>query len=125
MHYIEFVQTKLVFPPLPRWRDSPRWWLVKLLGGANPYETLKVVRIPIDAKDFMGKLYAQRRELFEQFNREPKELLIGGEDYEEMMNCKGINRMFSFDGSYNKGRSVMGLRIKVIPWMRGALVMPD
>lgn len=124
MNYIEFVDTKLEFPTPPKWHDSPRWWLVKKLGGVNPHETAKVVRIPIDGKTFMDKLYKQRRVLFKQFNRHPKELLVGAEEYEEMMDCPAIRQSFSFAAEYAFGQTIMGLNVRVIPWMRGILVMP-
>ena len=124
--YFEFVATRIDQLPYTKsgWIDGCRWWLVKLLGGENPYESVKVTRIPIDDKEFMDRLWKQKRYLFDMFGREPKTLLIGGEDYEEMMNSPAIQQAMTFQASFHYGREIYGLTVKIIPWMRGAVVMP-
>jgi hypothetical protein len=83
------------------------------------------VRTPVDAEEFMDKLWKQKRALFDQFNREPQQLIIGADDYEQMMHCENIRQLFTFNASYNYGRNeIYGLKITVIPWMRGICVMP-
>ena len=124
--YFEFVETTLtpVYHVRPWW-DRVRWRLVRLLGGTDPFDSVKVTRIPIDADDFMVKLYKQKRHLYEYFNREPKMLLIGAEDYENMMNSPVIQKEIQFSASFHYGQfERYGLTVKVIPWMRGAVVMP-
>lgn len=126
MNQIDFLEWREL-PNLyvPRWWDRPRWWLVKLLGGKNPHDSVTVTRIPINDKDFMARLWKQKRALFDQFRREPATLWIGGEDYRELMSSPHIQQAFSFSASFNYGRDeVYGLRVKVIPWMRGMVVMP-
>jgi hypothetical protein len=127
VHYIQFVETS--FDRLAyrnkHWWDGLRWWLVGLLGGENPNVSVKVTRIPIDEKEFMARLWKQRRHLFDRFHREPKTLLIGAEDYEEMMDSPTIRQALRFEAEYNYGaHEVYGLKVMVIPWMRGAVVMP-
>lgn len=123
--HIQFV-TMQEIRTIPKywWLDSFRWRLVKLLGGENPHEALKIVRVPIDAKTFIEKLFKQKRQMIDEFRREPKRLLIGADDYEEMMDCSNIRERFAFHANYNKGPYVYGLTVEVIPWMRGILVMP-
>jgi hypothetical protein len=124
-HYLEFVEMRELRPFEPRWWDSPRWWLVKLLGGDNPNEVVKVTRVPINPKDFMERLWKQRRALVENFHREPTTLWLGAEDYEELMNAPVIRQAFTMHAEFHYGRrEVYGLTVKVIPWMRGMLVMP-
>lgn len=109
----------------PKWWDRPRWWLVKLLGGSCPFDSVTVTRVPIDDKEFMARLWKQKRALFEQFHREPASLWIGGEDYRELMNSPHIRESFQFSANFYHGRDeVYGLAVKVIPWMRGMVVMP-
>ena len=123
---IQFVnlQTSIIYFS-PKWWDKPRWWLVRLLGGECPYDTVKVTTIPIDGKTFAERLFKQKRALMETFRREPTTLLIGAEDYAELMNCPIINQQFRVSSSFNYGKyEVYDLTVEVIPWMRGMMVMP-
>lgn len=125
--YIEFVQAVRVpmVMQYPRWHDRFRWWIVKKLGGENPHESVKVTRVPIDGKTFADRLFKQKRELFDSFRREPASLLIGAQDFEELMDSPEIQQSIRFQASFNYGRhEVYGLTVTVIPWMRGAVVMP-
>ena len=126
LQVITFMYYKEIpFIPAYHWWDKIRWQIVKRLGGANPLETVKVKRIFIDADKFMEKLFKQRTALLEHFNLEAEELLIGADDFEELMNEENIKQSFSFYASYNHGRrEIYGLKITVIPWMKGILVMP-
>lgn len=123
---IEFVEWREL-PALyfPKWWDRPRWWLVRALGGTCPMDTVKVVRVPVNGKDFMTRLWKQKRALVESFRREPTTLLIGGEDYQELMGSPAVRESFLVNASFNYGRNeIYGLTVKVIPWMKGMVVMP-
>ncbi|MGZ3235767.1 MAG: hypothetical protein ACXU8A_00155 [Burkholderiaceae bacterium] len=89
---------------------------------------VETTRIRIDPEEFMNKLYAQKAELFKQFNKDGTKLLIGAQDYEELMCSPQIHQILSFNARAYKdndyGRQIMGLEVTVIPWMRGILVMP-
>lgn len=125
--YVEFVQLRDV-PVLhrPKWWDRPRWWLVKLLGGQNPNDYVKIDRIPVHGKTFMDRLFKQKRYLYDRFNcRDPQTLLVGGEDYEQLMDSPEIRQAFQFSAFYMHGRDgICGLNVQVVPWMRGMVVMP-
>lgn len=125
-NYVEFVEwNEIPIPFVPKLFDRPRWWLVRLLGGTCPFDSVKLVRVPINDKDFMTRLWRQRRELVESFRREPTTLLIGGEDYQELMDSPQFKTAISFQARFNYERhEIYGLTVKVIPWMRGILVMP-
>ena len=74
----------------------------------------------------MERLWKQKRSLVESFRREPTTLWIGAEDYADLMDSPMIRESFSLCASFNYGRrEVYGLTVKVIPWMRGMIVMPD
>ena len=111
---------------VPKWWDRPRWWLVKALGGSNPRDTVKVVRVPVNGKTFMERLWKQKRSLVENFRREPMTLWIGGEDYSELMSSPQVRQEFMVHAEFRYGRGeIYGLKVRVIPWMRGMLVMPN
>jgi hypothetical protein len=84
----------------------------------------------IDADTFIDRLLAQKFALRVHFSREPFVLLIGTEDYQRLMleSPAHWNSMFSFDAEYARvgrdGTTVLGLKVKVVPWMKGMLVMP-
>lgn len=125
-NHLEFVEWQEV-PVLyvPKWWDRPRWWLVKLLGGTNPRDTVKIIRVPVNGKDFMERLWKQKQALVESFRREPTTLWMGGEDYEALMDSPAVRQAFTVSASFNYGRDeIYGLTVRVIPWMRGILVMP-
>lgn len=126
--HIEFVNwDERLVPSIPVGRlDSLRWWLVKKLGGQNPFDTVRVTRVPVDGKEFMDRLWKQKRALIETFHRKPTTLLIGGEDYEELMNSPAVWQAFTIHANFNYGRDELyGLTVKVIPWMKGMIVMPN
>lgn len=111
-------------------KDRKHLWLQKLaiyvlerLGCYWIDHTISVTRVRIDGKTFAERLHKQRRELFRHFNRDAKTLLIGAEDYQELMGSPEIHQMLSFQASVGYGREIMGLEVKVIPWMRGAVIV--
>lgn len=78
-------------------------------------------RYDIDTKEFIIRLIEQKRSLFNQYNLEGKTLLIGAEDYLELMGSTEVKSLLTFE--VNK-RTVVGLTVKIIPWMKGMVVMP-
>ena len=115
--------------------DRPHLWLQKaccwVLGKLGAYRVdtqTKIEYRTIDADSFITRIVKQRESVFALTNHEPRELFIGAQDYAELMHETVSAHMFSFDAVYMRGergaRTVMGLRVRVIPWMRGVLVMP-
>lgn len=89
--------------------------------------TTNVTRHTIDSGKFMAQIFKQKRHLFEHFGIEGSILLIGSEDYMELMSDRGIiTQPFSFTGEYYQNIRLPGLSltVKVVPWMRGMVVMP-
>lgn len=122
LSFVDSIYTHINFAP--KWWDRPRWALVRWLGGECPYDTVKVARFVIDGETFADRLFKQKRALFDRFGREPQTLLIGGEDYRDLMNSPDVRHAFSFSSQFNYDRQVYGLTVRVIPWMRGVVVMP-
>jgi hypothetical protein len=124
---IQFLDWREIqMPYTPKWWDRPRWWLVRLLGGQCPFDTVKVTRVPVNGKTFAERLYKQKCALMESFRREPTTLLMGAEDYAELMNSPAVRQEFMVQSAFHYGRDeVYGLQVKVIPWMRGIVVMPS
>ena len=113
------------------WLQRLCWKVLHRMGAlAQAYEPkMQVTRHVIQADKFMDRLLQQRKSMVVNWNREPKRLLIGSDDYAELMCApEVIGRGFNFltemwrsDGGRPR---IVGLEVEVIPWMRGMLVMP-
>ena len=93
-------------------------------------------RVVIDPDDVVRSLFEQRGELM-RICKTPREVLIGAQDFSKLMNTPGIERYIEFNaqiltrdaddvrrGWMDRGERVLGLKIRVIPWMSGMVVMP-
>ena len=128
-------------------KDRPAHWLQKLclftlrkLKAFHFGKTLSVERHAIDAKGFLDRLWKQNGDLHSYFNMKPSILLIGSEDYAELMQDKIANQHFSFAAEYwvqeRKTRlwgphevhhrpTVLGMTVHVVPWMRGCVPLTN
>lgn len=114
-----------------QWLQRLAWrflhWRGALACAYTP--TTKVTRHTIEAQSFMERIFKQRASIANYLNREGQTLLIGAQDYEELMMCPALYRQFDFRAEFFRGErgrdpQLMGLTVKVIPWMRGMVVMP-
>lgn len=134
---VEFVQTKEMKVPFIRtgcysFREDRGFhfiqklccWAMNKIGANFIDETIELTRHTIDTDVFMERIFRQKYHLEAHFNRKPKRILVGAEDFERIMNCPEIRQGLMFNASYNYGREICGLQVEVIPWMRGILVMP-
>jgi hypothetical protein len=72
----------------------------------------------------MDALHFQKSYLFAEFGRRGDTLLIGAEDYAKVISDQNImNVEFSFISKYRRGDRIADLDVKVIPWMRGFVVV--
>lgn len=108
-----------------KWLQRLCCWIMGKLQAYDKGETITYVRNTIDTQTFMERLFKQQDHLMGYFNRRPTRLLIGAEDFAEMMGCEQMRQQLNFRAEYNHGREIMGLQVEVIPWMRGILVMPE
>lgn len=114
-----------------QWLQRAAWRLLGKFGALQQAVEPKftVTRFSVDTDDFMERLFKQQESLLEGFNRDAGVVLIGGEDFSEMMALPEIRQAISFDSHLYRGdghgaRTIIGLTIKVVPWMRGVLVLP-
>ncbi len=106
------------------WLQKACFFILRKIKAFHISEKFKVERRTIYADCFMERLFKQRAGIEKYFNTKPTTLLVGAEDYSEIMKEALINQSLSFRAEYNCGREIMGLTVKVIPWMSGILVMP-
>lgn len=98
--------------------------------ACTEFVTYERHQIGRNGEDFMRHLFEQRKNLENNFNRKPSRLLIGAEDFAELMRQPPTTVGFDFRTEYymsngqDRKPSLCGLHVEVIPWMRGILVMP-
>ena len=109
--------------PAP-WLQKACFWVLRRLRAFYIGETVTIERHAIDGRTFMDRLFKQREGIDSYFNMRPSRLLIGAEDYAELMREVVASQAFSFRAEYGYGREILGMTVEVIPWMRGVLVMP-
>ena len=110
-------------------------WLQKLLFwcldkiGCEIEEMAYKTRV-IDADKFIKRLLAAESEVAAQigYRQSPATLIIGSEDYAELMREEGFRHMVDFNAEYNysngRATTVCGMRVTIVPWMRGMVVLP-
>ena len=139
MQIIEFIQhqeklDRFLIPNAFRYNDNKgyKWvqrlccWIMKKIG-ADYYDekAAYLTKTSFNTQDFIGKIFQQKGDIQQYFNRKPKQLLIGDEDFRELMGTPEIRDMLSFHTSYNYDREICGLKVTIIPWMKGILVLPN
>lgn len=116
-----------VFKPAGRfqWLQRMAWRFLDRAGvldqAYRPVEEVK--RVQFNSQDFMTRLF-KLKGVVEDFDREPTELIIGSQDFQELMVQKEINQPWGFSTEYMHGKTMAGLNVRVIPWMRGFVVLP-
>lgn len=110
-----------------QWVQRLAWRFLFWRGAMKQaYEPkVTVTRHLIDADRFIDRLLKQKRALFDGFHKEGQRLIIGSEDYADLMNSPELTMQhFDFRAEVGFGRNIVGLTVEVVPWMRGAVVMP-
>lgn len=115
--------------PLP-WLQRLCCWVLERLGAHYmESENFVVEHRVIDGPTFIDRLFQQRAELQRHFNYMPTRLLIGPQEYAQLMAEPGVCHHFSFEAPYHVSdrtgqRRIVNLTVEIVPWMRGLLVMP-
>lgn len=117
-------------------KDLKFHWVQKLafkvLRKIGCYSTLHepiISRHVIRPDDIMQNLFEQNAELMDLYDSSGGYLLIGPEEYQRLTSNPDIQRVLTFNTEYHKGgfehHRIHGMQIKVIPWMKGMLVIPN
>lgn len=107
------------------WLQKACFWILGKLGAYAVSNTVTVERHSIDGKEFLTRLQEQQDNLFDYFGHRPSQLLIGGGDFQKLMGeARYTSQVFELQSEYMARGSVYGLTVKIIPWMKGMVVMP-
>jgi hypothetical protein len=107
-----------------RWLQRACLWVLGKLDATAQISTTEVRRVRLDGKGFMAQLYAQKRELFDQFGYDASTLLIGSEEYEQLMGSPEVYQLMRFTAPYERRGKIVDLDVRVVPWMSGMVVLP-
>lgn len=86
-------------------------------------ETTKVQTYVINSDRLIERILRSADEVFKQ-GFQPARLLIGSEDFARLMDMQEIGGYLNFDARIGYGREICGLKVEVIPWMRGMVALP-
>jgi hypothetical protein len=106
------------------------FYLLRKIGAFSQDETISYTEIHFDEDEFIEKIFKIINNMECIFNKRPKRILIGRDDFNKLMNKNYIMmQKIEFDTKYrygnSSGYSIMGLHVEIIPWMEGILVMPE
>lgn len=110
-----------------KWQERLARWLFRKLGTDARDLSVKIERVLINPSGIMDAIYKQTKEHV-RWDREPKRVLIGSDDFSELMGTAKFEQACAIECDYKiggqHGYKICGLTVEVIPWMRGILVMP-
>jgi hypothetical protein len=136
---IEFLvahETRLAYAIPDRWQFKPRGRFGRVLAAAFRWavkhkyfenavgEELKVTRTVVQPQSVVEALFQQKSEVMKQLNREATTVLMGCEDYAELMRLPNVYQYMTLPAQANDSRGVLGLTLKIVPWLRGIVVLP-
>ena len=134
IEFVTFSEIRSPYENIDRFefrKDRPYKWLQKVcfyvlrkLCAYSISESVTIERHVLNGEKFIDRILKQRQELISKFNMEPDRLLIGAEDYADLMDETMSNHQFYFNATYGRYDRYLNLKVEVIPWMRGCIVMP-
>jgi hypothetical protein len=98
------------------------FWILRKLDAFYISKKITTQRVNISGKTLIEALMTQKRDLIRNFNLSGKTILIGNDEWIELMGNPEINQMLRFRAN---GYGIMDLDVIVVPWMTGILVMPE
>lgn len=110
------------------WAQRICIWVLRKLNCQWYEEVESYTRHVIDTDDFIKNLSLQHKGILDHCHREAGRLLMGAEDFQDLMSSPLVSQQMQFMASYayaeHGRREIFGLEVTIIPWMKGILVMP-
>ena len=128
-----------------RWLQKAALWVLRKLGCFAVTTTVSYQKKVLDIPTFMANICRQHAELCAFYQRNGDRLLLGPEEFSRLAETCFPERIpeFLFEGRYClerpapslagpndyfgsccAGVDILGLKVTVIPWMKGMLVIP-
>lgn len=105
-----------------QWLQRAALWVLQKLGCYYMEKNSSYSYHALHVPTFMERIYCQQQELRRTYGKKAVTLLMGAEDYREMMGSAEVRQYVELDLSGIT--KVQGLQLKIIPWMRGVVVLP-
>lgn len=106
-----------------KWLQKLCCYILKKIGAFYFEEKIEFEQIIFDNNDIIENIFTQEENIINTFNENPRVILIGSKDFSKLMDIPEIRHCLSIDFKHFNGL-YSGLNIKVIPWMKGMLVLP-
>lgn len=107
------------------------WRFLKRFAALEQYDLREETyqRVVIDHGTLMDRVLAAKSAMFDE-HRQPKHILIGSQDFDELMDCPRMRNEFArFSAAAPFGREgrleMLQLTWHILPWMRGFVVLPE
>lgn len=106
------------------------FFILRLIGAYAQEKDVSISHFAIDTESFMDRLMQQHGDLLYEHNFYPELILMGATDYQRMMGDKEMQYLVRFNTQYSvkcsrySGVEIYGMRVVVVPWMEGIVVMP-
>jgi hypothetical protein len=104
------------------WLQHAALWVLRRLDCYYMEEQSSYSYHALHGPTFMERVYRQHQELRRTYGQKAVTLLMGAEDYAELMGGPEIRQYIELDLS--GVTKVHGLELKIVPWMRGVVVLP-
>lgn len=98
--------------------------ILRRLGAYKPNKTPAYKTFLIDNENIIRMLYDGQKVIYKH-DAQPTRLYIGTREFNSLMGTFVADNMFTFQSEYIQNRTIMGFKVYVIPWMEGALLLPD
>jgi hypothetical protein len=106
------------------WVQRLLFYILEKLGCQAYDEVLDVQRHIINPKSTVEHIAEQYAEALSLYAYKGEYLLIGPEQYAQFTHNVPLWDLYSFDGPYSTRNGEFKMKIVVIPWMDGILVVP-
>ena len=106
------------------WLQKACFWILRKIGAYRKFGSEVVETINVQPESVLTQIFRQREELEDVHFTDASQIIIGGDDYMEMMSSPEIRQYMEFGADVYSPKGIIGLTIKVVPWMKGIVVIP-
>lgn len=106
-----------------KWLQKLCFWILRKLKAFHQEDRATYITIEIDTEKFIKRLFQQRESIARCLSLDTTHLLIGHDDFVELMEETKYYSSFSFVTKYGYGQQLFGLKVIVVPWMQGFVLL--